>query len=453
MNGATTTARRFPPPIGPVLSADEPLSLTFWARGWFWFLFLFAMVAAASPHLRELGPTELLRYALLAVGCYWLAIRWFARSLPLQLQPLHLSILLFCLWAISTASYSTQVNLTLVKGLAFLCLVVFCFLYAGQIAGSVREVTVRFFWCIVGLNVIAVPASILFNRAGLEMTRFKEYGVRALGMYGVFGNPNTLGTFTAFSLPVILWAMSSKRAWRYPLGLLLAMNVYCLLASLSRAGLGAALLGVGLYLAVRRPKLLLLYVYLGGMVALLALAYAPEELSLASQTYVFKARQAVFSSRVEHWKTSASYIQERWLLGYGLGASPGVGQEWDWSFSSWQVLRVRGSSLLAVWEETGLVGLSLIVVPIAILMTRALRYLQAAKQPGSEAFQRIAALTSFLLVGCVNMLTEEWLLSPGYFGNVFFWMAFFLLARHLYVEARRSDQTRSAPMAFAPRQV
>ncbi|MCI0403507.1 MAG: O-antigen ligase family protein, partial [Acidobacteria bacterium] len=358
-------------------------------------------------------------------------------------------IFLFCLWAAVTSLFSGQPALSLIKAFAFLVLIAFSFLYAARFVGSPREATEALFLCVVILNFLFVLTSTGLHWLGLEITRLMEYGVAAKGMYGVFGNPNTLGTFVALCMPVLLWSINTKRRWRYPLMLLMLANVYCLFASRSRASIAAAVVGLGLYLFLRRPKLIFLYAYMAATVVLVLLAYSPEELSSFSQVYVFKGSEGVFTSRIERWKESLAYINEAWLFGYGLGTSPGVSTDWDWSFSSWQVLRVRGSSLLAAWEETGLVGLVLIMLTPVLVMGRALRFFQRRQRPRDQTFARIATLTGVLLVGLVNMLAEEWLLAPGYFGNVMFWMVVFLLAAELFSERRRV--LPAAPSSFPVR--
>jgi hypothetical protein len=66
-------------------------------------------------------------------------------------------------------------------------------------------------------------------------------------------------------------------------------------------------------------------------------------------------------------------------------------------------------------------------------MKKGLLYLRQKGSRPDKGSQRILALTGVLVVGCVHMLAEEWLLAPGYFGNVLFWMAFFLLGHELAI--------------------
>jgi O-antigen ligase len=205
--------------------------------------------------------------------------------------------------------------------------------------------------------------------------------------------------------------------------------------------------GLGLFWIIRRPRFLLGYIYVAALVVILLLAYSPEDLTAFSRTYVFKDQESILATRLDHWKGSLSYIREAWLFGYGLGTSPGVADQWEFSFSSWHLLRVRGSSLFAAWEETGLVGLLLIfATPVAVLMG-GLRYFRSRQPQRAEAATRIATLLGLLLVGFVNMVTEEWLLAPGYFGNVFFWMIVFLLSRELTAGPPHLQVKSCPPMA------
>ncbi|MEE8201856.1 MAG: O-antigen ligase family protein [Candidatus Acidoferrales bacterium] len=437
------------PLVAVGLSALVAMWLFFYPNS-FLLLFLFFFVAAACPYLKFGGLTDALRYVVLAATAYYLVIRLFLQRLPLQFRWKHLPLLLFCFWALATATYSRLPLLTLLKAGAFAVLMAFCFLYAKRFPNNPRASTESFFQSLLFLDVLLVSASLVLRWTGKEITRYAAHGVEPAAMYGAFFNPNSLGIFTALALPVVFWYMHRRPRWRYPLWLLAAANLYCLVASRSRASYAAALAGLGLYLYFRNRKLLLVAVVLLAMVGGLYVAYAPQELDKLSTLYVYKGRETVLECRLDHWKRSLAYIRQSWFFGYGLGASPGGSQEWHFSFSSWRALRVRGSSLLAIWEETGLPGFLLLGLYPFWVASQGLRYLLRSRRPMDSASIRILVLTVVLFAGMGNMLFEEWILAPGFFVTVFFWILIFLLLDELWTVARPAPGIPTPTITTSP---
>lgn len=402
---------------------------------------LVCYVAAACPRLELQGYMEVARWAVLAAATYYLGMRALARSRLVGFRTEHIPLLFFCSWALATTVYSSVPQLTFFKAAAFSMLMALCFLYAEGFSGGAREATESFFRNLVLIDAVLIPFSLALHWTGTEVHRTDAYLPDPEAIYGAFGNPNSLGLFIAFLLPILLWTMSRQPHWRLPLALLALANLYCLLASRSRASYGAALVALALYLLLVRPKLVLLAVVVVSMLGTLLVAYAPETVQEMSGRYIYKGYESMFQSRLDHWKLSSAYIQEKWFAGYGLGVTPGMPQEWSFSFSSWQATRVRGSSLLAVWEETGLPGLLLLGLYPFWLGGRAIRYLVHSRRSKDPAFLRILALTAAVFVGILDMVFEEWLLAPGFFAAAFFWILIFMLSRELAALPRRSGRT------------
>ncbi len=65
------------------------------------------------------------------------------------------------------------------------------------------------------------------------------------------------------------------------------------------------------------------------------------------------------------------------------------------------------------------------------LMGRAIRYLRKSPYAKGSSSSRLLVLSATVSVGLVNMAFEEWVLAPGYFGTVFFWIFTFLLTSEL----------------------
>jgi O-antigen ligase len=282
---------------------------------------------------------------------------------------------------------------------------------------------------------LVVPASIAVKALHKEAVQYGAYGVVPGAMYGVFGNPNSLGLCAALVLPVLLWRFEEypRRAWALlPLGV---CTLYVLGASKSRASLAAALAGVVFYLGLRKAKLLLVGAVVLAMVGAVVAAYFPEDLDNLVGDYVYKGRFSLLESRLEQWSKSIGYIRERWFVGYGLGVSPGVSPEWELSASAWRALRARGSSVLAVWEETGAAGLVMLTAFPALVMFKALRFLKGSGRADGGRVRRITALTCCAIVGTGNLLFEEWVLAPGFFASIVFWLALFLLHAELEDDA------------------
>lgn len=401
---------------------------------------LFCFVAAACPLLALQGYMEVARWGVLATATYYLGIRGLARGRLLGFRAEHAPLLFFCVWALATTLYSPMPQLTFLKATAFSVLMALCLLYAEGFSRGPQEATESFFRNLVLIDAALIPFSLGLRWTGREVYPFEAYVSDPEAMYGAFGNPNSLGLFTAFLLPILFWTMNHNPRWRTPLALLTLANLYCLFASRSRASYGAAVVALSLYLLLVRPKLALIGIVGASMLGTLLVAYAPETVEGLSGTYIYKSHEPILESRLDRWKQSWAYIRENWRVGYGLGVAPGVPQEWGFSFTSWKVLRVRGSSLLATWEETGLPGFLLIGLYPFWLGGRAIRYLINSRRSKDPTFLRILALTAATLVGIVDMMLEEWLLAPGFFATAFFWILVFILSRELASIPRRGER-------------
>ncbi|MFQ5778544.1 MAG: hypothetical protein ACE5IP_11125, partial [Terriglobia bacterium] len=90
----------------------------------------------------------------------------------------------------------------------------------------------------------------------------------------------------------------------------------------------------------------------------------------------------------------------------------------------------------AIWEETGLPGFLLLGLYPFWVASRGVRYLLRSRGPMDSASIRILVLTVVLFAGLGNMLFEEWILAPGYFVTVFFWILVFLLLDELWTETQ-----------------
>lgn len=405
-----------------------------------WFLFrsdamllvlLFSFVAVACPYLAFEGYMEIARWVLLAGATCYLGIRLLASRQHFTFSRELAPIFLFCLWAFGTTAYSPIPQLTFLKAGVFSVLMVFCLLYSEGLPTDLKNSTESFFRSIIIIDAGLIPFSLVLYWTGREFHPPLRPTAVPAAMWGIFGNPNFIGLFTAFLLPILLWYIGSKPRLRYPLALLTAANLYCLIASHSRAGYAATFIALSLYLLLQKPSFVFAYVLAGSMVGILLIAYVPGVLSDLADQYLFKSRESLLESRLGYWKTSVDYIKQNWFWGNGYGVGADTLGTWSVSFSTREIQTIRGSSFLATWEETGLPGLLLIGLYPFWIALRGLHYLISFQQSKGPTFTRILALTSAILAGIVNMLFEEWLLAPGFFATVFFWILIFLLVREL----------------------
>jgi O-antigen ligase len=395
---------------------------------------LAVFLATAMPVVNRGGVLTQLRWAMLFALAFALLLNSAIHGTGSSWHSTHVSLALFVAFALISSFYSPNSLMTLLKAASFGSLVVAALLYGSlecrQGAGGRYQFLDALYWCtvLVALGCALSYLHILPQRGGGSPGRYFP---------GLFGNPNSLGAFISLVAPVLLLRIFGpfRRGVRErQANVVLAIGfLLFLLMSRSRAGISGTALACAwwLYFSYRKAfRVFLGCVFVCGVVTW---AYFPGYLKSLDEVYVKKGGAYVLESREELWRASWEAAKESPVIGVGFGAARGYSEDWEVGFETGGATREKGNSYLAVIEEVGVIGLGLLLAPVAWALKRAADRLPRLRtcQPPPAEFWSILTLSACVLGGLGNAFSEAWLTSAGFFSAVVLWMAFGVLASRL----------------------
>jgi len=329
-------------------------------------------------------------------------------------------LLMYLLWCFLTGMWSDVPLLSMLKATA-LFIVVTAFIGGGD--AWVKRLQPKF-PLFFSLSVVgaALFAGISQHGAPIKLANGVEI------YQGLSGNPNYLGILTAAALPLPMY--QTYLAWRRDAGrmkMLLWLAVTTAVAVLlwrsgSRASLLCGVMIVGIFALVatpcRRAATAISLIFVLGVVAIAA----PElELGVYQRVVVKGSRgEDAFVSRRTTWQTTYEATQQGGALGLGYGVSAGF-RDYSLGLTSNTYGREKGNSQLAVWEETGLVGVALYAIFLFALFQDLLTGL--ARAPDIEERVQLALLIGLIAGLLGQSVFEAWWTSPGSLESSVFWSA------------------------------
>jgi len=410
-------------------------------------MYCFLAAATALPFAVE---SWTVRWLFLAVGALAGSVIWIRSNRTRHFGVFHL-IALFCvLAALASASTSgTPMTALLKVGSLFLL-----FLYAstgGRVAMAGREGS--FVHGLVLACEILVFVTALLYFAGRNL----------------FGNPNNLGAFIGvIATPVLLWAalVAESRGERQRRYTALVLCVVLLYLSVCRAAIVAdGIVTVGLTMGLRRPRLLLKAAFVAAflleIMAVANPAHMSELMSSMSGRFIFKLsaqrpEQGIFGSRMTPWDETLSAVEQHPWFGTGFGTSDQGGDQSSIERSSIYTVegtnREHGSSYMALVEYMGLLGILPFLV-LLLLVTRATVRAYMWMRRTNSPYHCAVPLAMVTLAGLIHAGFEDWLVAPGSYLCVFFWvLAFLLVDLASEIDADLRVQKSRPVSGFAPAQ-
>jgi len=385
----------------------------------------FAFVAASTQGLAELFAT--LRWVCLGAAAVILPVRFFFRKStrrPAVVNRFDYLMATFLVVAATTVFTSLAASLSALKLTAMMCLFYVVSLAGRQLVELYGPAAPRHL--VTGLLAFT-GAIIALPLAGTAL-RFGPVATLRGWFAGYQGNPNAwavlVGTALAWmSVPLIRRARWwGARHWALLGGV--AVVFYSLLWSGSRAGL--------LSVAVSATILCLVHANrrIGSLLAVITLLFAARSVSEPNfipnliRQYVLKhARGQVdlLQSRREPWKMVQQRFEQHPWLGMGFGISTESQSAWAIDVSTGSSIVETGSSIWAALSQVGVVGAAVLFTALLGLLIHGARFCWQVRDPWFTAlYASVAALT-------VNALFEGWLLAPGNFACVYYWIQCFFL--------------------------
>lgn len=359
---------------------------------------------------------------------------------------------LYCVWCMLTSLWSIVPELSMLKSFASIAILL-AFTAGGRYwsTGWTSNPALSF---LVPIAVVAVLSAFGGTTARIGDVELYQ---------GFTGNPNYLGLIVAASLPAafyfVYWAFTRKsrlvvRAVSILIGVVL---VSLLWRAGSRASISCAACVTAFAVAALRPTkaIMIVVLALGTAVVVLVTVPAIEDQVYSRFILKYSPDGDIFYTRREPWRESMEGARQGGWLGLGYGASYG-----DTNFGGGLTAvgygREKGSSQLAIVEETGLVGAAF----YAVLILSIFRELLGGLRRATDRDRRMElALICGLTVGMLfQSVFEAWWTAPGSLESAIFWSTVGVgsgLARRAALAGAREGPRRSGgrpPSEFAPYQ-
>jgi O-antigen ligase len=179
------------------------------------------------------------------------------------------------------------------------------------------------------------------------------------------------------------------------------------------------------------------------LTAIILFVYFPAYVESMNRVYVQKGSSYVLRSREKLLEDSWQAAMDSPVIGVGFGVSKGYSEDWEFRFESGGAGREKMNSILATIEEVGIVGATLLLLPLAwVVVTSARRLLLIRRfHPSAPEFWTILTLSACLIGGLTNSLSEAWLTSAGFYSAIMFWLIFGVLAARLTAPFRIPQRT------------
>lgn len=229
------------------------------------------------------------------------------------------------------------------------------------------------------------------------------------GRYSAFGGgPNVFGRIVGFALVALLVYVTLRR--KYWLLLTLPLPIMVLVLSGSRgamlsAGLAAAAVGILLLKSYKFPQLLAL-LFMIGCVTMLMVEFAPPSVAeIFNQRIIDQTLgQGYDSGRSELYDVAWEMFESHPVLGVGVGGYFAL-----FGSSTASGVEYAHNIVLQVLAETGLIGLIVVLLPVAIILVRAV-----IRRP--KSVEAIGAL------GLVLVIVISSMFSGGYYDFRYAWL-------------------------------
>ncbi|MEY4880207.1 MAG: hypothetical protein RJB62_1676 [Pseudomonadota bacterium] len=385
-------------------------------------LFLLTIIAFAAPGVRYLNVifnTDT-RWAFLGL----LGIALLVRGQHFRAFHIRFGLLLgvYFFWCFLTAIWSEVPQLSLLKSAAF-AMTVIVLVGAGHYWATHWHPKAPLAY-LQAVLLVALLAGLGGAGAGAE-----EAGPGIQLYQGLSGNPNYLGMLVAMAFPLALYhAYVCHRDRRSTFSRMASIGLILVLAALlwwsaSRSALLCVLITAGVFLtAFATDKKVFLIIALG-LVGTGTAIITPELQQGVYTRLVIKSTDGedIFFSRRGPWTDSYNAAVEGGWFGLGYGVSAGD-TDFAAGLTANQYGREKGNTQLAVWEETGLVGVLLYFALLATIIAELYRGFRFAVTKEQRVIQ---SLLFGLTVGMTAVsVFEAWWTAPGAPESAIFWATF-----------------------------
>jgi O-antigen ligase len=290
-------------------------------------------------------------------------------------------------------------------------------------------------------NIIIAGSSIVSLLINYPDTAWT--GGNKLGFMGFTVHQNTLGALILFTFPATAASLFSERITTRTFAFILSLlNIYILILSHSRASLLEIIIFVLLLLTGichKNKRLFLVLITVSVLITIMNFEKISE--------YVYKGNPEIGTSRYLLFNASFKAALNGGITGQGYGISdpqiiiPAAGSHYEdtgMHKERKRYIREKGNSILAIAEETGIIGAVLFFLPVIIIFYRRCNELRRAGfykwKPGKVARlqekENITAgkletklVTAIIVAVFIHAQFEAWMVGVSGF-QLFFYMLF-----------------------------
>jgi O-antigen ligase len=332
---------------------------------------------------------------------------------------------IFILMALFSTTYSIDPFYTFIRSISFLTFWGFLLglhVWLNDNARLYQTLNILFYFvCMVAAaNIIALLT--LGNAVWL-----KEEGIRFLGLWG---HPNTLGSFCMLSYFIALWKYSQSEGNTKKIILLLLALLFILhILTGSRSTLLVSILGFSYWLLILRKRVtLILFIAAISLVGVMLITSKDVLTSFQRETTSGKSLTTL-SGRLDFWNASRVLISEKPILGYGYGVSGKVLSDrryWDPKLSLWRgsVKTSLHNGFIEILIGMGFLGFIVWIVVVYISLKQCLLHTRSTYK---------AFIMTIILMSLLLNFVESSLSGTQVFTGIIFWIVWFLSDKIIYV--------------------
>ncbi len=346
------------------------------------------------------------RWAFLGALAFRGTMNWITGRVPKRFREVDFWAISFIGLAFFSFYYSILPALTLQKSAA---ISVFYLAVFWGVASYAREEAA----------IVSVVRDLLKMGAVIVVAGFFFIGQ---GRYsGIFGNPNAVGAFSTFFMPLaISFYFYERKPWMMTLIVLIVLG---LILSDARAGILGTMVGTLYVLWYRfrnlRLPLAVVVLFLLVTLSLFCLLFGAAWFF----EYIRFNSLSTGSGRMDAWREILRLICLRPWTGFGFGTEEFLFYKFDIQFEE-HAGAYAHNVYLGLVSQLGIVGACFFFGPLAIFWIRNAFHID--RSTSSSLHWLHPALNSILLGGLIHATFESWIYSAGNFVNFVFWMIFIL---------------------------
>lgn len=332
-------------------------------------------------------------------------------------------LLLYPFFTLISTVWSIYPFYSLIRSLYYIFLIIGLYIPVKLLFYNIKEPIIKLF----------LPANLFLILSSLISLIFKYpydswSGGNKIGFMGFTLHQNTLAAAIFFTIPgVWILLLNKNKSLNFILLIILLLNLFIIIISHSRAVILAFLATFIFYIVLSKSiKLVLIVSAIFFIISISYFLIIPINNLL--NDYILKGGKNIWERRIFLWEASFEAAKKGNILGLGYGVSDPLIKTPDYAGSYYKYgmyIREKGNSLLAIIEETGIVGLFLFLLPLYEGIRRAVKNLNKVRN--SIQKKEIIVYLSFLIGYFIHAQFEAWWVGVGSIQLPFYYMLLFIL--------------------------